>query len=199
MRPWMLIVVALFSFAQQPAKPPESKGSTESKSTQVGKQPDAGQGNGQIAKPAPAPPTDSQHPSAVLNAATNKPDDDAQIQGKLVTFTGLLVVVGFLQFGALVGQVVIYCRQAKIMARQRNEMVRQRVTMRRQLETMQGQLAQMESAGIQTNQLVEQATIQANHTATAANAAKQGAESATRNTQAFINKERPLLIIEGAI
>src|SRR6267378_4317935 len=47
-------------------------------------------------------------------------NDDLQIQRELVTFTGLLVVVGFLQFFALVGQVVIYFRQAKIMTRQAN-------------------------------------------------------------------------------
>ncbi len=47
-------------------------------------------------------------------------NDDVQIQRKLVIFTGLLAFVGFLQFFALVGQVVIYCRQARIMQQQAN-------------------------------------------------------------------------------
>jgi hypothetical protein len=147
---WLAIAVIIF--AQQPAKVPEAKRTIDTEIARFSQQSDRRTGSEQPVRPAPSPLTDSQRPSE-LKAGTDRASDDADIQGKLVTFTKLLVVVGFLQFFALVGQVVIYCRQAKIMGRQAHEMKRQRGYMRlqwramgTQAEHMEGQLTEMQES-----------------------------------------------------
>jgi hypothetical protein len=205
---WLIIAVIIF--AQQPAKAPEVKGNTDSEVAQVSKQSDRRNSNEQPAQPEPSPSADSQLFSAELKPRLGKASDDADIQGKLVTFTELLVVVGFLQFFALVGQVVIYCRQAKIMGHQAHEMTRQRVTMRHQLETMKGQLQQMEDSGTQTTELIKHAAGQVDALGTAAQAAKETAEAArisaiagensalaaSANASALVNSERAWIMAE---
>src|SRR5579884_2354563 len=76
---------------------------------------------------------ESKRTSQRSDDATNGrlgPDEQLVMQRDVTWLTGALVFVGFLQFFALVGQVVIYCRQAKIMAHQAKEMEGQRVAMR---------------------------------------------------------------------
>lgn len=116
-------------------------------------------------------------------------NDDQQIERKLVTFTGLLVIVGFLQFFALVGQVVIYFRQAKIMTRQAHEMKRQRSYMRLQWKVMREQVIE---TGSQTEILAKSVTIAEEN----AKAAQANAEAARMSVEALIDKERARIIVE---
>jgi hypothetical protein len=142
---------------------PEVKRTIDTEIAKFSQQTDIRTSNEEPARPAPSPLADNQHPSEP-KAGTGKASDDADIQGKLVTFTKLLVVVGFLQFFALVGQVAIYCRQAKIMGRQAHEMKRQRGYMRLQWKAMgvqathmAGQLTEMqESRKIENRTLILQ-------------------------------------------
>src|SRR5579872_6935134 len=99
---WLILAIVIL--AQQPAKAPEVQGGAEAKGAQVSKQGDAGDKQSQPSKHAPLSSADNQHPAAEIKNATPGTNNDAEIQGKIKTFTGLLVVVGFLQFFALVGQ-----------------------------------------------------------------------------------------------
>jgi hypothetical protein len=83
----------------------------------------------------------------------------------------------------------IYRRQTREMRRQRHEMRGQRHIMYRQWKAMRGQLAQMEASGRQTDKLIEQAEK-------SADAANTSADAAKLNSQAVINSERPLLLVE---
>ena len=112
-----------------------------------------------------------------------------KIQGRIEVFTGLLVIVGFLQAGIMFLQWCIYRRQTREMRRQRHEMRGQRHIMYRQWKAMRGQLAQMEASGRQTDKLIEQAEK-------SADAANTSADAAKLNAQAVINSERPLLLVE---
>jgi hypothetical protein len=118
-----------------------------------------------------------------------KASDDIEVQGKIKTFTGLLVVVGFLQLFALIGQVAIYCRQAKIMARQAHEAKRQRGYMRLQWKTMRQQVTEMQGTAKQTAKLIEHAGIQAD-------ASLESAHAASANVEAFIQKERARIKVQ---
>ena len=178
------------------------KGNTDSEVAQVSKQSDRRNSNEQPAQPAPSPSADSQLFSAELKPRRGKASDDADIQGQLVTFTELLVVVGFLQFFALVGQVVIYCRQAKIMARQAHEMKRSRSYMRLQWKAMgvqaghmEGQLAQMSVQSGILQESVGVARAAAKAAQDGANAAKASADATRDSVETFISKERARLRI----
>lgn len=136
---WLIIAVLIF--AQQPTKQPASKSALpEGKTAQVGKQSVAKENDNQPAKQPPSSPTNNQQPADQLKTATS---NDAKIQGNIETLTALLVIVGFLQFCALIGQVVIYCRQAKIMALQAHEMKRSRREMSLQRQEMALQRGEM--------------------------------------------------------
>jgi len=159
-----MIVAASLTFIilyQNPAKPPGNKGAAKSKGAQVSGQSDSGPTPNQTT-PQTSPPISisTQNQVGEQNTVSRKNNNEPDLEGKVVKFTGFLVIVGFLQFVALIGQVLIYCRQAKIMARQVAEMKGQRITMLGQLETMRGQLKQMESAGEQTDKLIEHASEQ---------------------------------------
>jgi hypothetical protein len=169
---WLILAIVIL--AQQPAKVPEGQGSAEGKGAQVSKQGDRGDNQSQIPKQPPLSSTDNQHPTAEIQTAAPNTNSDVEIQGKIKTFTGLLVFVGFLQFFALIGQVVIYFRQAKIMARQAHEAKRSRGYMRlqwkamgiqagimeQQRATMKEQLSQMIASGKQTDDLIKEAISQ---------------------------------------
>jgi hypothetical protein len=174
------IAFAVFALAQQPSKLPESKEATEGRSAQVSKQADRGENNEPANKRPPSPPPDDQHPPPEVKAATPKAND-AEIQGRIKTFTRLLVVVGFLQFAALIGQVVIYCRQAIIMARQAHEMKRQRGYMRLQWRAMQKQVSEMSAQTV----VLERSLSIADKSA---NAAKESAD-------ALVTSERPWVTV----
>jgi len=196
---WLIIAVIIF--AQQPAKAPEVK-RADGEAAQVSRQTDRTNSNEQPAQPAPSPSGDNQRFSAGPKASTGKASNDADIQGKLVTFTELLVVVGFLQFFALIGQVVIYCRQAKIMARQAHEMKRSRSYMRLQWKAMgvqaghmEGQLVQMSVQSGILQESVRVARDAAKAAQDGANAAKESADATRDSVEIFVSKERPWLRI----
>jgi hypothetical protein len=191
----VLLLISFFIFAQQATKPPERKGTVKSRTAQIANQVHAAQTQ---QKPAASTATTAQSTSAIViskdqsSTATedlkrNEPErkaheEDLKSQRKIVWFTGALVVVGFLQVGAMILQWCVYLRQARIMAHQAGEMTRQRITMRDQLKAMQGQLAAMESSSKQTDKLIDHA--------------EASADSAKMNAQALINAERPWIVIE---
>jgi len=178
------VIIAVLIFAQQPSKTPEGKGAAEGKGAQVS----GGQDQQSQSQQTPSSPANNQHPSAKTQVPASKAGDDAEIQGKIETFTGLLVIVGFLQFLALIGQVVIYCRQARIMERQAHEMKRQRGYMRLQWKAMGVQATHMEG------QLAEMST-QSGILQRSVGIAGKSADAASLSAQALINSERPWLFI----
>jgi len=198
---WLCILAIVLPLAQQPAEAPKDKGAPEANRTHGATHTESATDNQQ--PPAKSTPSTAQ-PSIPMKSKTDTvggdwhagannektSDEDLRIQRKLALSTVALVVVGILQFFALVGQVIIYCRQAKIMAHQAGEMTRQRVTMRGQLEAMQGQLGQMESAGKQTDRLITHASNQTIALKNAANAASLNAVSAKQAVEIVISKER---------
>jgi hypothetical protein len=137
MRYLAFIAIVGIVVARQPKKPPESKGAAKGKSAQVIHQTETRQNDSQPATATPPSLAENQHPAAFMSAPATH--DDVDMQRKLVAFTGLLVDVGFLQLLAMIGQAVIYCRQAKVMTRQAQarEMMRQRGFMRLQWNAMQ--------------------------------------------------------------
>ena len=94
--PCMALIIGL---SQQPTKTPKDKGVPKTASTEVSKQPEAANQNN-------APQT--------LNGDKKEADENMRVQGKLVWFTALLVVVGVLQVGVAFLQWRIYCRQTKL-------------------------------------------------------------------------------------
>jgi hypothetical protein len=111
-------------------------------------------------------------------SAQQAPSEDVAIQRKLAWFTGALVVVGVLQGVVMFLTWLVYRRQAREMRRQRHEMRQQRHFMWRQWKMMGAQLSQMENAGTQTDQLIAQATAQAEKAGIAAEAARKSADVA---------------------
>lgn len=155
---WLFFAIFIFAFAQQPTK--DAKGTAKTSPTEITEQSNGAKQNKKQSANGLAVPNQTIFYNQQSAAPESKTDEaeaeqNAQIQRRIAAFTRLLVFVGVLQFFALVGQVMIYRRQAKIMAHQAHEMTRQRVTMHRQLEAMQGQLAQMESSGKQTEQIIK--------------------------------------------
>jgi hypothetical protein len=175
MKPLVLVAIAILALSHQPAEPPESKGVSESKRAKVGNQEEtANQHKTAAVNPppscTPASGRENQYPSGALDSPASKPNDDIEIQRKLVTFTGLLVLVGALQFIALVVQsIVFYCTLAAI----------------------RGQLTAMKEAGAQTDKLIGRAAEQAKATQDSADAAKTSLEM-------LISKERARIWIEPA-
>lgn len=95
-----LIILAILIFAQQPAKLPESNRTPESASSKISKQSNSTQSND---NPLP------DRPNAATRAANGNEnaapsDEDIRIQRKLVLFTGLLVVAGFITAGVIFWQ-----------------------------------------------------------------------------------------------
>jgi hypothetical protein len=104
----LLLVAIIFGLAQQPAKTPTSKGTT------------------QQAAPVPIKTeTPTQNKTEAVSHADQKTTneelkvEELNVQQQLARFTGLLVVVGFLQLLALVGQAFLFLRQARIMGQHR--------------------------------------------------------------------------------
>jgi len=124
----------------------------------------------------PQVPAVSARVSAVpTDSNENHSSSDIDIQRKIEVFTGLLVVVGFLQVGVMVLQWLMYRRQAKIMAHQAHEMTQQRVTMHGQLDEMEAQ------------------TTILNDSVAAAN---KSANAALLNAQALIDSERAWIMVD---
>jgi hypothetical protein len=230
---WLALAVIIL--AQQPVKAPEGKGAAESNNAQSAAR--AKGAEGKQAPSAQSSPVPTQPPVTVEGqrsgtAATDHTgtsgeqtaDEDRTTQRKLTWFTGILAVVGVLQAGIMLLQLLVYRRQAHEMKRQRHEMVRQRTeltgqrtAMESQLETMRGQLSQMENSGAQTAELIKHAGGQVTALTDSAQAAKEMAEAARINAmnsenaalaatanaraaqlsaQAIVNSERPWMILE---
>src|SRR5664279_3009884 len=121
---WLLLAVCI-SVAQQPTKPPERAGTTEGKRSQIGQQADGAEYNKQNpanTSPVPLQIFVYQDHAPSRQADTAPTDEDAQTQGRIVIFTGLLVVVGFLQVAVMFLTWLVYRRQAGIMEQQRATM-----------------------------------------------------------------------------
>lgn len=192
------LIIALLIFVQQPAKNPKGKGATKSNSAQ-----EANQITGKDQQ-TPAPPTvlSAPAPNPQIRKSDDAREENVTIQRKLVWFTGMLAIVGILQFAVMFLQLLVYRRQAHEMRRQRHEMVRQRTelsgqraAMENQLETMRTQLQMMENSGKQTDQLIEQARTQAAELHGATEAAIANAHASLANWEALKNSERPWLFI----
>jgi hypothetical protein len=102
--------------------------------------------------------------------------EDLGIQQRLALFTGLLVLVGALQVGAMVWQACVFLRTLRAVNRQALEMKHQRIVMVSQFETMQKQFAEMER---QRGILDKSVKV-----------AERSADAAYTSTQIIINKER---------
>jgi hypothetical protein len=185
------LIIAIIVLAQQPVKPPESNRAPKSKTAQNAQKSHAAdqeQNNGTAFPPAPSQIQQifAQNPQG----KTLEASDDVKIQGRIVIFTGLLVLVGFLQAGVMFLQWCVYRRQASEMRRQRHVMWKQWKTMSVQSEHMGAQLAQMQAAGVQTNDLIVQAKIQTEKTGIAAEAAKKSADISARVSIPTLKVER---------
>jgi hypothetical protein len=95
-----LIILAFIIVAQQPAKPPESDGIPKTASSQVSEKPDSAKRNND----SPINGSASATQTASHDKNTAPTDENINIQRKLVLFTGLLVVVGFITAGAIIWQ-----------------------------------------------------------------------------------------------
>jgi hypothetical protein len=100
------VLVAVILFTQQPTKLSEGNRVPKSASTEVSNKTSTPKQSNE----------DTDH--LVVQAQSPRQDDEAKeaeenirIQGKLVTFTGLLVVVGFLQVGTMIMQWYLMRRQ----------------------------------------------------------------------------------------
>lgn len=102
-------------------------------------------------------------------------NDDLKVQQELAWFTGALVLVSFLQFLALVGQAILFFRQARIMEQHRTS------------------LEQLAKAAANN---AEAASKNADFSKQNALATEKSAEAALLNAQALIHIERPWLILE---
>jgi len=97
----ILVALSILGFAQQPAKSPKGEGISKTTSAEISNQDNK---SNQETKPtnSSGPPTlIDQNNSSPQNSDATQADASIRIQGKLVLFTGLLVVVGFLQVGAI--------------------------------------------------------------------------------------------------
>jgi hypothetical protein len=113
----VLIATVVFGFGQQPAKKPE--GHRADNSYQVSGQANAGKKDDQPTSPVTPSPdkasiqnnteaaTPDNHTNNTLSGRAAN-EDDLNIQRELAWFTGALVVVSFLQFGALIWQATLF-------------------------------------------------------------------------------------------
>jgi hypothetical protein len=188
------LIIAVLVLAQQPMKVPESRGTAKSdnaNSTRTAKPAQTDQTT--PTQPAPALPQASAGPETkgIPNAHDGKTptnsqqtdDENRATQRKLVWFTGVLAVVGFLQFVVMLLQWRIYVRQAREMRRSRHEMRRQRHVMYGQYKAMRSQIAQMEEAGKQTAELIKHASTQSGLMALAGTHTEQLANQAVAQTK----------------
>jgi hypothetical protein len=156
---WLLFTVCIVTLTQQPAKPPETARTPNSKRSQVSKQTDSSGDHHNV--PQEALPTQTiiqqvaspDHYSNAhdANAKAREPSPDY-----VVIFTGMLALIGVLQVIVMFMQWCIYRRQAREMRRQRFEMARQRHEIWRQRGIMRSQLKAMED---QAAQMVAQTDV----------------------------------------
>jgi hypothetical protein len=94
-----LAVLAFILFTQQPTKLPEGKGASESTRSQISEQSNRSEGN-----PSNSENSLTEIKTTTGNENTSQTDENVNIQRKLVLFTGLLVVAGFVTAGVILWQ-----------------------------------------------------------------------------------------------
>ena len=119
MQPWIVICFVALAVAHEPAKSPEGAGTSKGKRPEISKQTKGANENTSNAAASPSPSNETSISSQQSapprpGGSTSKSNEDSQIQGRLETFTGLLVVVGFLQVGVLLMQWWIIRRQTAL-------------------------------------------------------------------------------------
>jgi hypothetical protein len=124
-----LIFAATIIFASEPAKtqtaggPPKGKGAQISQQTATAKAENAAKGASPKSEMATV--SDNQAKTARNNTATEHLDENIEIQRKLARFTGMLVVVGFLQALVLIWQACVFGKTLKAISRQATIMLAQ--------------------------------------------------------------------------
>lgn len=113
---WFVLTAMLVIFTQQPPGTPASAWTAKSKRSQVSGQAEGAKGNNQDSDnrtPLPSQTFIYNDQTAPPYSERNKQqaDQDAQVQGKIKTFTGLLVAVGVLQVLVLALQLWLIYRQ----------------------------------------------------------------------------------------
>jgi hypothetical protein len=157
----MIFAVTLIAMAlaAQPTESPHPKRVAKGESAQNAT-------NAERASKPQAPAQTSNSPTTSASATTSQPSakasdsntrnetENIRIQRWIEIFTGALAIVGFLQVCVMVGQLLIYRRQAREMRRSRHEMRHQRHVMYRQWKAIREQVGEMTAQrGIMANQL----------------------------------------------
>ncbi len=143
-------------------------------------------------------PEDTEHQVGItkLPAVTVNPPRRDLADWAYLAFSGLLVIVGFLQ-------ILLLCWTLKFVRKQTHEMHRQRLVMGSQLSAIQKQVAEMvaqrEVMAGQLGAMQKQAGEMESQTdilKKSVEAANKSADAAKENIELFINKERARLLIE---
>jgi len=125
---WIVPLGATWLPAQEPAKTPESKRTPKSEGSQISKQQNESKQGKNAASQTTSPRAntpivaDNKAKSPEYKPSTAQSNENAEIQRKLIELsgtlalcTGLLVLVGVLQFVVLIGQVIVYRRTLSLL------------------------------------------------------------------------------------
>lgn len=115
----ILIAIVIFGLSQEPTKAHESNGASKANGTKITKQTKGTQKIDHQAANEPPIPSEVTigtqynmesipHDDHAQVADKERNEQDLKIQGQLALFTGLLVLVGLLQLGALVWQACVF-------------------------------------------------------------------------------------------
>jgi hypothetical protein len=141
-----------------------------------------------LAQPPAKTPVPNKTNTSLQTEATSHADqkpssEELRIQEQLTRFTGLLVVVGFLQLLALVGQAFLFLRQARIMGQHR-------VSLEQLAEAASDNAKAAKDGAEAASKNAEFSKLNAIATEKAATAANTSAEAAKRGVEIVISKER---------
>jgi len=125
---WIVALGATRLLAQEPAKTPESKRTPKSEGSQISKQQNESKQDKNAASQTTSPRgntpivADNKAKSPEYKPSTAQSNENAEIQRKLIDLTGtlavctgLLVLVGVMQFVVLIGQVIVYLRTLSLL------------------------------------------------------------------------------------
>jgi hypothetical protein len=126
---------------------------------------------------------------AALHADQKPSGEDLKVQHQLARFTGLLVLVGFLQLIALVGQACLFFRQARIMGQHR-------VSLEQLAEAASDNAKAAKDGAEAASKNAEFSKLNALATEKSVDAANASAQAAKENVEMFISKERGRLRVE---
>jgi hypothetical protein len=149
-----LVAIVIYGLAQQPAK-----------------------------TPVPDRTTTPVQNEAISHTDQKPSGEDLKVQRQLARFTGLLVVVGFLQLIALIGQACLFFRQARIMGQHR-------VSLEQLAEAASDNAKAAKDGAEVASKNAEFSKLNARATEKAAAAANTSAEAAKRGVEIVISKER---------